>query len=252
MRLAGHISGLCKSHIKHADIVYCLMPDTLQEEWLGTINSNVVSLQRFYAEGKSRATTYDEMVKTVVDAVREGQRVCLAMYGHPGVFAVVGHWAISKVRDLGMEATMEPGISAEDCLYADLGIDPGTTGVQHYEASQFMFYEHAVNPAALLVLWQISIAGEHTLTRFETDRERIEALVKYLETWYSPDHEVVLYEAAFLPVEHPRIDRLELRSLPDAVLSTKSTLVIPASRKPRLNTAMLRTLGLSADEFTRD
>ena len=251
MRLAGHISELGKSYIARADVVYCLMPDTLQEQWLESLNGNVRSLQPFYAEGKSRATTYDEMVETVVAAARDGQRVCLAMYGHPGVFAVVGHWAIARSRDLGISAEMIPGISAEDCLYADLGMDPGTTGMQQYEASQFMFYEHSVNPSALLVLWQISIAGEHTLTRFETDRERVVLLVDYLQTWYPAAHEIILYEAVFLPIENPRIERLSLRSLPDARLSTKTTLVVPPCTKPILNGPMLQKMGLSASDFSQ-
>ena len=63
---------------------------------------------------------------------------------------------------------MEPGISAEDCLYADLGIDPGSVGCQHYEASQFMFYRRRIDPSAYLVLWQVGIAGDRSLRRFAT------------------------------------------------------------------------------------
>jgi hypothetical protein len=33
---------------------------------------------------------------------------------------------------------MLPGISAEDCLFADLGIDPGIYGCQSYEATDFL------------------------------------------------------------------------------------------------------------------
>ena len=57
----------------------------------------------------------------------------------PGVFARVPHKAIAQARAEGFEAHMEAGVSAEDCLYADLGIDPGEVGCQQYEASQFMF-----------------------------------------------------------------------------------------------------------------
>ncbi len=54
---------------------------------------------------------------------------------------------------------MEPGISAEDCLYADLGLDPGTYGCQHYEASNLMFYQRTIDTAAYLILWQPGVAG---------------------------------------------------------------------------------------------
>ena len=62
-------------------------------------------------------------------------------YGHPGIFAWSPHKVIKVARAEGYQAHMEPGISAEDCLYADLGIDPGRCGCQHYEASQLLFYE---------------------------------------------------------------------------------------------------------------
>src|SRR3546814_12671609 len=39
--------------------------------------------------------------------------------------ALVPHKAIAQARAEGLEAHMEAGVSAEDCLYADLGIDPG-------------------------------------------------------------------------------------------------------------------------------
>ena len=71
--------------------------------------------------------------------VRAGRRVCGAFYGHPGVFTRVPNKAIAQARAEGFEAHMEAGVSAEDCLYADLGIDPGEVGCQQYEASQFMF-----------------------------------------------------------------------------------------------------------------
>jgi hypothetical protein len=35
----------------------------------------------------------------------------------------------------GFDAVMLPGISAEDCLFADLGIDPGMIGCQSFEAT---------------------------------------------------------------------------------------------------------------------
>jgi len=33
---------------------------------------------------------------------------------------------------------MLPGISTEDCLYADLGVDPGLIGSQNFEATDFI------------------------------------------------------------------------------------------------------------------
>ena len=51
-----------------------------------------------------------------------------------------------------------PGISAEDCFYADMGVDPGNEGSQHFEVIQFMFYKRKVDPSAYLILRQVGIA----------------------------------------------------------------------------------------------
>ena len=51
------------------------------------------------------------------------------------------------------------GISAEACLFADLGLDPGTTGCQSYEATAFLARTPPVDTEAVLVLWQVSVLG---------------------------------------------------------------------------------------------
>ncbi len=249
IRLAGQNTVINRSIIRAADRVFGIVPDEFVATYLISLNERYESLQPFYAAGKSRRRTYAEMIEHMLSEVRKGLTVCFVSYGHPGVFSYVGHQSIRQARDEGFDATMEPGISAEDCLYADLNIDPGATGCQQYEASQFMFYDHPVNPAALLILWQISIAGEHTLTRFDTTPERLQVLVEHLGQWYPADHEVTLYEAAFLPIEDARIERISLSDLPSARLDTKTTLVIPAAKALRTNPELLERLGLTANDL---
>src|SRR3546814_11468295 len=84
--------------------------------------------------------TYREMVAAMLAEVRAGRRVCGAFYGHPGVFARVPHKAIAQARAEGFEAHMEDGVSVEDCLSADIGIDPGEVRCQHYKTSPSKFY----------------------------------------------------------------------------------------------------------------
>lgn len=249
IRLAGHNTVINRSIIRSADRVFGIVPDEFVADYLRRLNGDYQSLQPFYAAGKSRRQTYAEMIEHMLTEVRKGLTVCFVSYGHPGVFSYVGHQSIRQARKEGFDAIMEPGISAEDCLYADLNIDPGATGCQQYEASQFLFYDHPINPAALLILWQISIAGEHTLTRFDTTPERLEVLVDHLGQWYPRDHLVTLYEAAFLPIEEARIEQLPLAELPAARLETKTTLVIPPACALRSNPEVLKRLGLSAADI---
>jgi len=145
MTLGSHITPLARSYIETSDVVFAGLSDGIVELWLARMHPDVRSLQSFYEEGKSRMVTYRQMVEAMLTEVRAGKQVCGAFYGHPGVFAWPTHKAIEIARREGYRAHMEPGVSAEDCLYADLGIDPGKYGCQHYEASQFMFNRRRVD-----------------------------------------------------------------------------------------------------------
>jgi uncharacterized protein YabN with tetrapyrrole methylase and pyrophosphatase domain len=230
MTLGSHITPLARSYIEKADVVFAVMSDGIVELWLSEMHRDVRSLQPLYREGKSRLQTYREMVDTMLAEVRAGKKVCGAFYGHPGVFAWPPHKAIEIARREGFRAHMEPGISAEDCLYADLGIDPGTVGCQHYEASQLLFYKRRLDPTAYLVLWQVGVVGDQSLARFSTPSDYRRLLVEVLARDFELDHEVIVYRAATLPIQQPRIDRLPLRDLPHAKLDLHDTLVLAPAR----------------------
>jgi hypothetical protein len=122
---------------------------------------------------------------------------------------------------------MEPGVSAEDCLYADLGIDPGRYGCQHYEASQVMLYRRRIDTSAYLILWQVGVAGDRSLAKFSTGTAYRRVLVEVLARDYPLDHELFIYEAATLPLQAPRIERVRLGALAEARLDMHATVVIP-------------------------
>ncbi|MDP2713241.1 SAM-dependent methyltransferase [Rheinheimera sp.] len=249
MTLGSHISPLSRSYIEQADVVFVLVADGITEQWIEQMNADVRSLQPYYLEGKSRMITYREMVATMLAEVSAGKKVVGAFYGHPGVFAWVPHNAIKQARELGYNAHMEPGISAEDCLYADLGIDPGTYGCQHYETSQFMFYKRNIDTAAYLILWQVGVAGDRSLAKHSTDSAYRQILVELLTEHYPAEHEVILYEAACLPIERAMFKYLTISELPTASYSGKTTLIVPPAAKMVANQVVLDKLGLlsSAD-----
>jgi siroheme synthase len=242
MTLGSHISPLARSHIEQADVIFMGVSDGVVELWLKGMNKDARSLQPYYAEGKSRLDTYREMVEAIMAEVRAGKRVCGVFYGHPGVFAWAPHKAIDIARQEGYPAHMEPGISAEDCLYADVGIDPGTFGCQHFETSQFMIYRRCIDPSAWLVLWQVGLAGDKTNRRFTTGAAYRQVLVDILTRHYPPDHEVILYQAATLPIQSPRIERLPLEALPQADIGMADTLAIPPARALEIDQEVLARL----------
>lgn len=235
MMLGGHISPRARYHIEHAQVVFVAVSDPLVELWIQQMNPDVRSLQPLYAEGKSRRDTYREMVEMMLAEVRAGKQVCGAFYGHPGVFAMAPHRAVAQARAERFEAVMEPGVSAEDCLYADLGIDPGTYGCQHFEASQFMLYQRRIDPSAYLILWQVGLAGDRSLKVYASNMAQRQLLVDLLAQDYPLDHQVILYEAVTLALQTPRMQSIALRDLASTELSLQTTLVVPPARPMQPN-----------------
>ena len=242
MTLGSHLTPLARSHIEQADVVFAALSDGIVELWLQRMHPDVRSLQPYYAEGKSRMTTYQQWVELMMTEVRAGKKVCGVFYGHPGIFAWSPHKVIKVARAEGFAAHMEPGISAEDCLYADLGIDPGRFGCQHFEASQLLFYERRIDPTGYLILWQVGLVGDLSLKRFSTGPAYRQVLVDVLSQDYPLDHEVIVYRGATLPIQKPRIQRIVLRDLPDATLTAEETVVLPPAAPLKLNLAMRERL----------
>ncbi len=242
MTLGAHISPIATSYIAQADIVFSLMSTGITERWVEEMHDDVRSLQHFYQEGKNRNITYNEMVEAILIEVRAGKKVVAAFYGHPGVFACVSHRAIKQAKQEELPAHMEAGISAEDCLYADLVIDPGKTGCINFEASQFMFYKRNIDPAAHLILWQVGLAGDKSLEKFSTGKAYRQVLVDLLLETYPSDHQVILYQAKVLPIDTVRAEYIGLIDLINAELFMHTTLVIPPSETMQPNQAILDKL----------
>lgn len=250
MTLGAHISPRSRSQLEKADVVFAAVSDPMVDLWVQGMHRDVRSLQRYYAPGKQRHQSYREMVEAMLTEVRAGKRVCGAFYGHPGVFALAPHRAIEQARLEGFTAHMEPGISAEDCLYADLGIDPGRYGCQHYEASQLLFFERRLDASAYLVLWQVGLVGDRSHQRFSTGPAYRQLLVDLLADDYPLDHPVIVYEAATLAITQPRIERLLLRDLAQTPLHMQSTLIVPPCQPLRQNRLMRDKLEALDREFS--
>ena len=248
--VAGQMTLVSENYIKQAEIIVAAVPNTARLDYVKKLNSNVICLLDLYDEGKSRATTYKEMQQTIVDQVEAGKKVVAVFYGHPGIFVRASHLAVMELREKGYPAHMEPGISAEDCLVADLNLDPARYGCQSYETTQFMFRKYLLDPHQMQIFWQVGYAGEHTLltSKANKDNKGLTVLTDYLLKFYPADHEVIIYEASAFPIFEPRIDRMPLKDLPDSKPSEISTLVIPGLGLPDYDHDTLEALGITVDE----
>lgn len=227
-QVAGQVPALAVAEIRRADRLFYVVSEALTRQWLHALNPSAESLDDAYAAGKPRRVTYDEMVARMLAPVRDGERVCTAFYGHPGVFVNPSHEAIRQAREEGFRARMIPAISAEDCLFADLELDPTAAGCQSFEATSFLIHRRPFDPHAGLILWQVGAIGVRT---FEPGRlwgaAGLEVLVEVLLGTYPADHETTVYEASDMPIGAPRMDRVPLGALREVGVTTTSTLYIP-------------------------
>src|SRR3546814_469539 len=207
IQFGRHATERCLSEIREAQVVFCLA-DPFALAMIQGLRPDAINLGRHYAPGKDRRQTYREIDEAIMAQVRAGKQVCAVFYGHPGVFADVPHRVVRKAREEGIPARMEPGISAEACLYADLNLDPGQRGVQSMEATHFLVHDRTPDTAGLVLLWQVALSGDLSCTRLHAGRDGLQALVDKLLRWYPPDTEVILYEEDGLPNESPRIGQM--------------------------------------------
>jgi uncharacterized protein YabN with tetrapyrrole methylase and pyrophosphatase domain len=227
---AARLTAEARAAIEGADEVLHLIPDPVSVRLVEQLNPHSRSLGDCYVEGEHRRAAYARMVEAILERVRGGVRVCAAFYGHPGVFSLPPHEAVRRARDEGFEAEMLPGISAEDCLFADLGVDPAEAGCQSYEATRFLERRPAIEPRAALVLWQIGVVGSahHSAQPLAP---RLGELVAHLGELYPDGHEVVVYEASSFPGVAPLIRPTPLAALAAAV-TPASTLYVPPLEQP--------------------
>ncbi|WP_415072791.1 hypothetical protein [Legionella sp.] len=110
-------------------------------------------------------------------------------------------------------------------------IDPGSSGCQSFEATDFLIHQRQFDASSHLILWQIDAVGiiDHGSTN--NKKTGILLLLDYLKHFYQPVDEIIIYEAAQYPGFEPKIIRIQLQYLPDIQLSTLSTLYVPPVKK---------------------
>lgn len=243
IQLGTQMTPEARLAIEKADVVLALVAEPVMEEAVGRLNPNVRSLQQHYVVGESRAVAYEAMIEDILSHVRRGLAVCAAFYGHPGVFVAPSHAAVRRAREEGFRARMLPGISAEDCLFADLGVDPARFGCQSYEATEFLLHGRRIDTTAALILWQLGTVGNAAAAAEATPRG-LGVLVEVLLALYPSEHEVVVYEASPYPGFDPVIRRVPLAKLGPHHVTAMSTLYVPPAEAPELDVTMVDRLGL--------
>jgi hypothetical protein len=100
------------------------------------------------------------------------------------------------------------------------------------------------------IIWQIGLAGEATLSVLDANHSEsgLAMLADILAEHYPEDHELIIYEAATLPLCEPKIQKVLLRELQFAKPTLISTLVVPSLGMPAYRQDRLAKLGLTEQQ----
>jgi Tetrapyrrole (Corrin/Porphyrin) Methylases len=246
IRTALHTTPEARTCIERAAKVLFLL-DPVGARWIASLNASAETLDHLYSADLPRVETYRAMVDTILHEVRRGLNVCVALYGHPGVLVNPSHAAIRQARREGYPARMLPAISAEDCLVADLGVDPSYWGLHSYEATEFLLYRRVTDPSIALILWQVGAVGERR-ARIGPNRDALRLLADRLAGCYGPDHELIMYEASPYPIGEPLIARVRVGDLPTADVRPLVTIYVPPAIGPIIDPEASAILGVAPTE----
>jgi len=246
---SGQVSRETAVAIAGAEKMFFSTADRATTEWIYRTNPGAESLQPFYAHRTDRRKSYVDMVEHIMIHVRRGKNVCVAFYGHPGVAVFPAHAAIQRARAEGFAARMLPAISALDCLFADLGLDPTRRGLASFEATDFLIRRRRIDPTVPLVLWQVGALGRVGRSG-PVHGDRLQILVDALLTGYPEEHQVVIYQAATDPGGQPDIVQVRLDQLPAAGVSAIATLYVPPARDTPVDVVTARRLGIPEGYLT--
>lgn len=231
IKFISHLTTEAKTYITASDIVLYLINEPAMQEWIQLNSKNCESLDKVYTQYPLRSQCYQAIAEYILTILRKNLHVCVVIYGHPTVLAQPTLDAVKQARKEGYYAKALPGISSEDCIYADLLIDPSSCGSQLFEATDFILRKRKIDSSSHLFLFQIGYLGTLKHKEPENKNKIMKVLLEYLMQFYNKKHGIFLYEAAQYPTFEPRIEQLALGSLPSADISPLTTLYIPPAHK---------------------
>jgi tetrapyrrole methylase family protein / MazG family protein len=245
----SHLTIEAQAYIKQADCVLYLVNEPIFEKWLIKYCKKCISLENHYFLYKKRAESYKKIADEILNYTEEYDFVSIVLYGHPTIFSSPGLDAIRMARERNIETVVLPGISSEDCLFADLEVDPSQNGCLSVEAMSFLIFDDKVDKNYDLVIWQLGMVGNVAPVIKQNVKNGLSLIQEKLLKSYSPQHEAILYEAALYPGIKPKITKFAIELLINQNISSISTLYIPAENKRLPDEKVISKLNLKIEDF---
>lgn len=240
----AHLTPQARLALERAQKVFYLLPDPAAAGQIRALNGSAESLRPLLDGATAGGDPHRPVVEAILGPVRLGLATCAAFFGHPGVLTYAARLAIRQCRQEGFPAEMLPGISAQDCLYADLGVDPGRAGCQSYEAADFLVHRRRFDPTSHLILWQVGATGTMSSPP-RPAADGLRALADALVPAYGPGHPATVYEPDTRGGGDPRIVNATLEELPGVEVTLFSMLYVPPLPPRPPDPDILDRMGLS-------
>lgn len=249
IKFLSHLTIEVKSAIETSSCVFFLLNEPAMKNWVVKNAKKYISLDDIYFSSKLRSPSYSKIVDELLRSLQKNDDICFLIYGHPTFFSSVVDKITKRISSKEVIIQIMPGISAIDCLFADLKIDPGKTGLQSYDATEFILYDEIFSITSHLVLWQIAIIGEMGIINnneinLNRQKEGITILISKLMTHYPEDYIVNLYVASQYPGLEFEVVSVELRKLNEVTIPRLATLYIPPLKEKTMNPNVINQLNL--------
>jgi tetrapyrrole methylase family protein/MazG family protein len=248
IKAISHLTIEAQAYIKQADCVLYLVNEPIIEKWLIKYGKKCISLENSYFLYEKRSESYKKIADEILNYTDQYNFISIVMYGHPTIFSTPGLDAIERAKKRNIETVVLPGISAEDCLFSDLEVDPSQNGCLSVEAMSFLIFDGMVDKHYDLVIWQLGMVG-NIKPVIKNVKDGVLLIQEKLLKTYTPQHQAILYEAALYPGIKPKIMKFPIELLINQNISSISTLYIPGEKNRSFNEKILLKLNLKIEEF---
>lgn len=169
------------------------------------------------------------MAAATIQAALDNPPVTLALYGHPLIFSYPPFLVKEMAKRMSLHTKTLPGISALDCLFVDLGIDPAMNGIQMFEATELLPRNRPLFTDVPAVLWQVGALETGLFSTRPSTAERFTRFTMHLLKFYNPDHNVFAVHSSTHPLLRPEIFRFQIDEMESyaPALHAGFTLYIP-------------------------
>ncbi len=242
----GHLTREAEDALRRCNEILFLDAGIATRAWLETYCPKVTSLfATTYVEARARLPGYREMAVQVLDAALDRAPVGFAINGHPTVGVTASALVARAAGALGLDVAVLPGISAMDCLLAELMLDPVVEGLQMFEATDLLLRQRPMQNDVPALIWQVGTVETSLHTERPSRPERFRRLRAHLLTFYPPEHPATAVHASSHPLVPTAswtfpLGRIEAEA--DRLHAAVTLYLPPLGRRPIADTDLLADL----------